>query len=96
MSNPSWADEADDIFFANEAGQIVGSAEPCGFKLEPGKLKSFTETRIVNLAQMARMNFTASTSIQGNSIAEMSETEKVAHCALNRALAEKYELLATP
>lgn len=93
VTSTSYAGQAEEFLFATEAGQVIGSSDACGYKLDASKVAAFTETRIANLGQMARMNFSAASSIQTDSIAIMTETQKVSHCALNQALAKKLELL---
>jgi len=92
-SSATYAGEAEEFLFATEAGQAIGSSDACGYKLDASKVATFTETRIANLGQMARMNFSSASSIQPDSIGTMTETQKVSHCALNQALAKKLELL---
>jgi hypothetical protein len=92
-SSACYAGETEDFLFATEAGQVIGSSDAGGYKLDAAKVAAFSEMRIANLGQMARMNFSSASIIQADSIATMTETQKVSHCALNQALAKMLELL---
>ncbi len=77
---------------ANEAGQIIGGADPCGFHLDDAKTKAFMETKVAELDDTARMHFNNARSAQTYLIGQMGPTEKKAHCALQAKLAQKLGL----
>ncbi|MBY5682641.1 hypothetical protein HFO32_10780 [Rhizobium leguminosarum] len=81
-----------DFMLANEAGQIIGSADLCGYKLDDAKLTSFMQNKIANLDETARMHFANARGAQVQLAKMMSDTERKAQCALQAKLAEKYGL----
>lgn len=83
---------AKDFMLANEAGQIIGSADLCGYKLDDAKVATFMQDRIANLDDTARMHFTNARGAQVQLAKMMSDTERKAQCAFNAKMAEKYGL----
>ncbi len=81
-----------DFMLANEAGQIIGSADLCGYKLDDAKLEAFMQDKIANLDATARMQFTNARGAQVQLAKLMSTTEMRAQCALQAKLAQKYGL----
>ncbi|KQV83235.1 hypothetical protein [Rhizobium sp. Root1220] len=81
-----------DFMLANEAGQIIGSADLCGYKLDDAKLTAFMENTIANLDDTSRMHFTNARGAQVQLAKMMSDTERKAQCALQAKLAQKYGL----
>ncbi|MGV4796125.1 hypothetical protein [Rhizobium sp. F40D2] len=83
---------AKDFMIANEAGQIIGSADLCGYKLDDAKVSAFMQDKIANLDATARMHFTNARGAQVQLAKMMSDTERKAQCALQAKLAQKYGL----
>ncbi|TAY66553.1 hypothetical protein ELG88_09805 [Rhizobium leguminosarum] len=82
-----------DFMVANEAGQIVGGADLCGYKLDDAKLEAFMQNKIANLDDTSRMHFSNVRGTQQVQLSKMmSDTERKAQCALQAKLAEKYGL----
>ncbi|MBX4889769.1 hypothetical protein [Rhizobium bangladeshense] len=83
---------AKDFMIANEAGQIIGGADMCGYKLDDAKLEAFMQNKIANLDETARMHFTNARGAQVQLSKMMSDTERKAQCALQAKLAQNYGL----
>lgn len=81
-----------DFMLANEAAQIIGSADLCGYKLDDAKVATFMQEKIANLDDTARMHFTNARGAQVQLAKMMSDTERKAQCAFDAKLAEKYGL----
>jgi hypothetical protein len=79
-----------DFMTANEAGQIIGGADICGYKLDDAKTATFMESTVAALDDTARMHFNNTRALQVQAFSQMSSTEKKAQCALQAKLAQKY------
>lgn len=79
----------ENFVFANEAAQVIGGADACGYKLDDEKLIAFM-AKIAGLDTTSRTQFTNARGIQVQVINSMIETEKKAQCALQAKKAQKY------
>lgn len=79
----------ENFVFANQAAQVIGGADVCGYKLDDEKLTAFM-AKIADLDATSRMQFTNARGMQARVISSMIETEKKAQCALQAKMAQKY------
>ncbi|TAA61869.1 hypothetical protein [Shinella sp. JR1-6] len=85
--------QADEMMLSVEAGQLVSAADICGFKLDAEALKAFMSGKIADLHDTARFNYYAVTTNFPSELEAMTETAKLASCALQETLAKKHGLV---
>lgn len=78
---------------AREAGQIIATAEICGYELDAGKVSAFMTEILAEMDQTARMSFQSAGGAHKLRMGEMSEIERTAACALQAKLAKKMRLM---
>ena len=78
---------------AREAGQIIATAEVCGYELDAEKVSAFMTDTLAEMDQTARMSFQSAGGAQKIRMGEMSEIERIAACALQAKLAKKMGLM---
>lgn len=91
MAFPALANEQD-MVEAREVGQIIGTADQCGYKLDDAKVATFVSEKIATMDSASRAMFQSGGGAQQIRIKKMSSAEKAATCALQRKLAETYGL----
>jgi hypothetical protein len=92
LTSSAFADDVSDMFVARELGQIVRTADICGYKLDATKVAKFMEERIAKMGETARAWFQSSGGAQEIRLEKMNEIERTATCALQAQLAHKYGL----
>ncbi|MBB4063689.1 hypothetical protein [Gellertiella hungarica] len=92
-AGPAIAGESDDIFLAREIGQVISSADTCGYGLEAEKVKALIRDKVGPMSTNARAMVQASGNLQKNRFASMSDIEKTAACALLEETAKRFGLL---
>lgn len=90
---PAFADEAEEMFFATEMGQVVSAAEVCGYNVNTEALKSIMAGKVAELGSSAKMAYYVNAENYPDQLAAMSQTARSASCALQEALARKHGLL---
>lgn len=78
---------------AREAGQIIGTADLCGYTLSPAKVSAFMTDTLAEMDQTSRMTFQSAGGAHKIRMNEMSEIERTAACALQAKLARKMGLM---
>ncbi|MBB5041911.1 hypothetical protein [Shinella fusca] len=78
---------------AREAGQIIATADACGYTLNPEKVSTFMRDTLAEMDQSARMVFQSAAGAQKIRMGEMSEIERTGACALQAKLAKKMGLM---
>jgi hypothetical protein len=92
LTGSAFADDMSDILVARELGQIVRTADICGYKLDAAKVTKVMEDRIANMSETARASFQTGGGAQKIRLENMNEIERTAACALQAKLAQKYGL----
>ena len=89
---PAFAGSDSDLIVARELGQIVSSADICGYALDAEKVSTYVSEKVAPMDSAARAMFQSGGGAQKMRLKSMSTVEKAATCALQAKLAEKYEL----
>ncbi|MDR7027248.1 hypothetical protein [Rhizobium rosettiformans] len=84
--------KADDAMMAREVGQIVGTAEICGYALDADKVAAFVSERLAAMDPMARGWFQTGSGAHKIRLEKLSEIERTAVCATQAKVAAKYGL----
>lgn len=84
--------QADDAMMAREVGQIVGTAELCGYELDADKVAAFVSERLAAMDPMSRGMFQTGSGAHKMRIKEMGEVERKVVCATQAKVAAKYGL----
>lgn len=92
VAGPAAADTADDMMMAREVGQIVGTAEICGYELDADKVAAFVSDRLAAMEPIARSAFQSGSGAHKMRIEEMGELERKVTCATQAKVAAKYGL----
>ncbi|TLX12150.1 hypothetical protein [Rhizobium sp. MHM7A] len=92
IGGPALADDDQDMIFARELGQIVATADECGYKLDDGKVAAYVSEKVSAMDSNSRAMFQSGGGAQKIRIKKMSTAEKAAVCALQAELARKYGL----
>ena len=92
VAGPASADDMDDAMMAREVGQIVGTAEICGYELDADKVAAFVSERLAAMDTMARGMFQTGSGAHKFRIEKMSELERKVTCATQAKVAAKYGL----
>lgn len=83
---------ANDMVEARELGQIVSTADDCGYKLDDTKVAAYVSEKIAAMDSTSRAMFQSGGGAQKLRMQKMSSAEKSAVCALQEKLAQKYGL----
>lgn len=81
-----------DMIKAREAGQIIGTAGECGYKLDDGKVAAFAAETIGSMDPGARGAFQSGSGAHKIRMQKMSSSEKAATCAIQEKVAKQYGL----
>lgn len=92
VAGPAVADMADDMMMAREVGQIVGTADLCGYQLDADKVAAFVSDRLAAMEPMARSAFQTGSGAHKMRVEEMGELERKVVCATQAKVAAKYGL----
>lgn len=92
VAGPAAADMADDMMMAREVGQIVGTADLCGYQLDADKVAAFVSDRLAAMEPMARSAFQTGSGAHKMRVEQMGELERKVTCATQAKVAAKYEL----
>lgn len=81
-----------DLVEARELGQIVSTADDCGYKLDDKKVAAYVSEKVAAMDSTSRAMFQSGGGAQKLRMQKMSSAEKSAVCALQAKLAQKYGL----
>ncbi|SOE18579.1 hypothetical protein SAMN05877838_3508 [Hoeflea halophila] len=92
VTGPVAADTMSDMVMAREIGQIVGTADLCGYDLDADKVAAFVSEQLAAMAPTSRAAFQSGSGAQKIRMKEMSELERKVTCATQAKVAVKYGL----
>lgn len=92
LCSTAWADALGDRVKARELGQIVGTAEICGYKLDEQKTVDYVSTFLESADGNARNSYETGSGAHKLRLGELSEVERKVACATQAKLAAKYGL----
>lgn len=81
-----------DMVEARELGQIVITADDCGYKLDDKKVAAYVSEKLAAMDSTSRSMFQSGGGAQKIRMQKMSASEKSAVCAIQAKLAQKYGL----
>lgn len=81
-----------DLVEARELGQIVSTADDCGYRLDDKKVAAYVSEKVAAMDSTSRAMFQTGGGAQKFRMQKMSSAEKSAVCALQAKLAQKYGL----
>ncbi|QQM29291.1 hypothetical protein JET14_13240 [Martelella lutilitoris] len=81
-----------DAMKARELGQIIGTAEICGYDIDSAKVGEYVAGFLSGSDETTRTFFQNGSGAHKIRLQAMSETERSVTCASQKAMAEKYGL----